>query len=177
MRFFGVILLILTTSLAWADTTPSCHSVFGAPSYTTPQKYEALVESILSLEVELVSLAATKGYKLNQAVCRGAAGTMKDLLKYRLGIEAEVVYSGYHNMLIFRDFFGNGEHFFIDPNYKAFIAKNRKGIAQEPNVIVGTSSDIKSVLIRLGAESYVETYHYGLRTETLSPTWLLPRDR
>lgn len=170
MRNLFALCLFLSLS-AQAATCGGSLSLNGkarAQAQVIPQREKSLLEiQILGLKEELIAILAKYRETLDRRSCNGASATLNDLMKKRLGVEANYVHNGYHTFLRIRDYFREGVHLYIDPTFQQFVPEDRR---TKEKIFVGTSVELSDLLYSMGAREDVwKPYFRDLRPPAEAP--------
>ncbi len=95
------------------------------------------------------------GYSLTSNICRGASGTLKDLLETQ-GIVAKPMRNRFHTFLRVDDFYGPGRHLIVDPTYRQFIRGTYS--ADDPKIFIGSERDLLDLLKKRKAVDFSDYF-------------------
>lgn len=133
-----------------------------------PFSPDAIEARVRTLESELEARAKAEGCALNAAVCRGATGTLKQMLFERFGIETEAVMNAnLHTFLRVKPRPGR-ETVFIDPTIRQFIRPELQN--RVPLVFVGNRSSLLALLAACEVPpKTIQGYLKNLEPDTVTP--------
>lgn len=83
------------------------------------------------------------GHSLTSNICRGASGTLKELLEAE-GISVTPMRNMFHTFLRVDNFYGPGKHLIVDPTYRQFIRGTFT--PEDPKIFIGTEQDLLNLL-------------------------------
>ncbi len=160
-------LIILSHFWATGQAFDRCESV---KRLVTPAALVQLAARVRGLEAELEARAKADGCALNASFCRGATGTLQQMLSLRFGIETEaVINANLHTFLRLKRGAGR-ETVYIDPTIRQFIRPELQNRA--PLVFVGNRSSLLALLKHCEVPpSTIRGYLKNLERDTVTPSF------
>lgn len=133
--------------IKYTSRDDSKRSDFQAPTPLSMAQ-QSTINKIHAQTDKLEAAVKSCGDSLTTNICRGATGTLIELLK-KEGITATPMRNSYHTFLRIENFYGPGKHLIVDPTYRQFIRRTFK--PEDPRVYVGNEEGLIKILTERGA--------------------------
>lgn len=167
-----VVQMLVIWQPIWAQTCPG-EMKRQSEHLAQQQKIELGLEAaIRALSEELIRLAQLNDCSLEDNNCRISAGTLKQLIEERFDVEVEAVKNRFHVFLRIPNYYGLGDHLYIDGSYQQFA---QGSFVSPEKVFVGSEREFRSELSRVGSSDYVQQrFFFELEPDRFLPSFLDP---
>jgi len=150
LSFFKVLILIIYWQFGLNNS-------WAQDACTTRFEIDKTIQSMSLPEIQAACLKLTNpvedrcqqmmGQGLNDPVCGLATPVLAAYLVKDYHLKTKIMWSLYktHFLIIVPDYFGPGEHLWIDPSIRAFFERLAPGFEKIPKIFVGSKEQLESL--------------------------------